>query len=140
MSLKDLELFKQNEQTEDYNNRGANDKNFLFEIEDKKYNYVGENLVSFETSDKIVEYSSIEEYNDIEFPFVYGEENIYFMLPEKCIPIEEYKNSTQKDEHEFLCKKYDEFKADNITDENEGTIDYGNDFTICKINQDRGSI
>ena len=36
MSFKYLYLFKPNEHKEDYNNRGPNDKNFLFEIGDRK--------------------------------------------------------------------------------------------------------
>ena len=44
MSLKTLNISKSNE-----------DKNFLFEIEDKKRIYVGENLVSIVTGDRIVE-------------------------------------------------------------------------------------
>ena len=34
-------MFQPNEHTEVYYNRGTNDKNFLFEIEDRKYIYEG---------------------------------------------------------------------------------------------------
>ena len=74
-----LNVFKPNENTEDYQFRQPNDENFLFEIEDEKYIYVGENVVAFETNDKIVEYFSKLGYNDIKYPYAYGEENIYFM-------------------------------------------------------------
>ena len=60
MSFKYLNLLKQNEHTEIYHIRKPNDKNFLFQTENKKYNYVGEILVSFETSDKIVKFFSKE--------------------------------------------------------------------------------
>ena len=83
MSFKYLKLFKANEDTEE--------KNFLFEIEDKKYNFARENSISFETSDKIVKYFSKEGSNDIKYPYAYSKENIYFMLHRKYIPIEEYK-------------------------------------------------
>ena len=83
--------------TQDYYNRGPNDKNFLFEIEDEKYIQVGEKFFSFETTDKIVEYSSNDGLNDVKYTYAHGIENIYFMLYRKYIPSEEYGNSTQKD-------------------------------------------
>ena len=60
MSFIYLNFLKQNEHTEIYHIRKPNDKNFLFEAENKKYIYVGENLVSFETSNKIVKFFSKE--------------------------------------------------------------------------------
>ena len=50
-----LNWFQPNDHTEDYHNRGPNNKNFLLEIEVKNYIYVEENLVNFEKTDKIVE-------------------------------------------------------------------------------------
>ena len=70
--------------------------NFLFEIADKKY--VGEKLFSFETNDEIVEYFSEHGNNDVKYSFACGKENIYFMLHQKHIPIQEYENSTMKNE------------------------------------------
>ena len=46
----------------DENNK---DGNFLFEIEDKKYIHVGENLISFETNDEIENFFSEHGNNDI---------------------------------------------------------------------------
>ena len=43
MSFNYLSLFTPNEHTEEYYSRGPNDRKFLFEIEDEKYVYVGEN-------------------------------------------------------------------------------------------------
>ena len=51
MGLKNLSLFKPIEHTEVFHIRKPNNKNFLFEDEDEKYIYVGEDLVSFETID-----------------------------------------------------------------------------------------
>ena len=45
MSFDYLNVFKPNEHTEDYHIRKPNDENFLFEIEDKKYIYVGEKVL-----------------------------------------------------------------------------------------------
>ena len=59
MSFDYLHLFRQNELSEDYQIRKPNDENFLFEIGDKKYIYVGEKVISFETNDKIVKYSLV---------------------------------------------------------------------------------
>ena len=39
------------------------------------------------------------------------------MCHRKYIPIQEYKNSKQKDEYKYLYKKEEELKVDNITDE-----------------------
>ena len=41
MSFDYLNVFKPNEHTEDYHTRKPNDENFLFEVGDKKYIYVG---------------------------------------------------------------------------------------------------
>ena len=115
-----LHLCRPNEHTEDYHIRKPNDKNFLFKIEDKKYIHVGENLFSFETNDENVKCSSEHGFNDVKFPFARGKENIYFMLHQKYIPIQEYENSTMKNEYQYLYKKDEELKGDNITVENDG--------------------
>ena len=61
---------------------------------------MGEKIFSFETNDEIVKYSSELGFNDIKFPFAYGEENIYFMLHQKHISIQEYESSTEKAEYQ----------------------------------------
>ena len=108
-----MDLFKPNEHTEDYHFRKPNDENFLFEIEDRKYMYAGEKVFTFETNDIIVKNSSELGHNDIKYPYAYGEENIYFMLHQKYFPFQEYKNSTLKNEHEYLYDKDDDIKGDN---------------------------
>ena len=94
VSFKYLNVFKPNEHT-DYQIRKSNDENFLFEIEDKKYCHVGEKLVTSETNDKIGNYSSDLGFNDTKYAFAYGEENVYFMLHRKKIPLQEYQTSTE---------------------------------------------
>ena len=131
MSFNSLNLFELNKDTEDYHKRGPNDKSFLFEIEDKRYIYVGEKLITFETNDKIVESSSEESFSDLKYQLAHGKENIYFLLHQKYISIDEYKNSTQKDEYKYLYKEEVELKGDNIG--NEGVVENGNDFIKCKI-------
>ena len=79
MGFNSLNLFTPSEHTKDDLTKGPNDKNFPFEIEDKKYIYVGENLFSFETNNKIVEHFCKEGFNDIKYPYAYSKENIYFM-------------------------------------------------------------
>ena len=86
----------------DENNK---DGNFLFEIGDKKYVHVGENLFSFETNDEIDGYTVEHGFNAIKFPFAHGKENIYFMLHQKYIPLQEYENSTVKNKYQYLFKK-----------------------------------
>ena len=114
----------------DENNK---DGNFLFEIEIRKYVHVGENLFSFETNDEIGGYTVEHGFNDVKYPFAHGKENIYFMLHQKYIPLQEYENSTVKNEYQFLYKKDRELKSDNISVENEGVVEFGNDFINCKI-------
>ena len=132
MSFDYLQLLRPNEHSEDYYIRKPNDEKFLFKIEDEKYN-VGEKLFSFETNDELVKYSSEHGFNDIKFPFAHDKENIYFMLHQKFNPIREYKKSIVKSEYDYLYKRDDELKGDNITVENEGVVEYGNDFIKCKI-------
>ena len=114
----------------DENNK---DGNFLFEIGDKKYVHVGENVFSFETNDEIKGYFSEHGNNDVKYSFAYGEEIIYFMAHQKYIPIQEYKSSVMENEYQYLYKKDGELKGDNITVENEDYVEYGNDFKNCKI-------
>ena len=114
----------------DENNK---DGNFLFEIENRKYVHVGKNLFSFETNDEIVEYFSEHGNNDVKYSFAYGKENIYFMLHQKYIPLQEYENSTMKNEYQYLYEKDEELKGDKISAENEGIVEYGIDFINCKI-------
>ena len=133
MSFDYLNVFRPNEHTEDYHIRKPNNESFLFKIEGKKYIHVGEKLFSFETDDDIVKYSSEHGYNDVKFPFTCGKENIYFMLHQKYIPLQEYENSTVKNEYQYLYKEDDVLKGDNNIVENEGIVEYGNDFLNCKI-------
>ena len=94
---------------------------------------MGEKLISFETIDEIEKYSSEHGFNDVKIPFARGKENIYFMLHQRYIPLQEYENSTVKNEYEYLYKKDKELKGENITVENDGNAEYGNDFIDCKI-------
>ena len=66
---------------------------------------MGEKLFSFETNDENVKYSSEHGFNDNKFPFAHGKQNIYFMLHQKYIPLQEYKNSTVKTSISICIKK-----------------------------------
>ena len=114
----------------DENNK---DGSFLFETEVKKYVHVGEKIFSFETNGEIPDYFSEHGYNDVKYSFARGKENIYFMAHQKYIPIQEYENSTVKNEYQYLYKKDEELKGYNVIVENEGIVEYGSDFLICKI-------
>ena len=100
-----LNVFKPIEHTDDFHIRKPNDENFLFESEDKKYIYVGERSVTFETIDKIVNSSSDLGFSDIKIPFAYGEENIYIMLHQEYILSQEYENSTEKTSMSICIKR-----------------------------------
>ena len=108
------------------------DANFLFKIEDKKYFYVGDKVFSFETvDDDIEEYFSETGLNDVKYPFALGKENIYYMIHQKYITIEEYANDEMEDKYQYLYKRDSELKGDNVKDD--GEVMYGNDFLNCKI-------
>ena len=77
-------------------------KNFLFKIEDKKYIYVGDRIFSFETDDEITKYFSEDGHNDVKYPFALSNENIFYMLYQKCIPIEEYQNTLEEGQYQYL--------------------------------------
>ena len=113
--------------------KNKKDGNFLFEIEDKKDIHVGEKLFSFKTNDGTEEYFSEHGYNDVKFSFARSKENLYFMVLQKYDPIQEYENSTVKNEYQYLYKKDEELKGDNITVEKEGIVEYGIDFVNFKI-------
>ena len=55
------------------------------------------------------------------------------MLHQNYIPLQEYEISTTKNEYQYLYKKDEELKGDKISVENEGIVEYGNDFINCKI-------
>ena len=57
MSFDYLNVFKPNEHREDYHIRKPNDENFLFELGDKIFIYVGEKVITFETNDIILKYN-----------------------------------------------------------------------------------
>ena len=50
-----LNVFKPNEHTEDYQIRKPNDEKVPFENDDKKYIYIGEKVITFETKELVVE-------------------------------------------------------------------------------------
>ena len=69
-----------------------NNENFLFEIGEKNYIYVGEKVITFETNDITGKYNSEYGFNDVKYPYAYGEENIYFMLHQKTFPFKNIKS------------------------------------------------
>ena len=64
---------------------------------------------------------------DNKYRVAFDAENIYFMLHQKYIPIQEYETLTEKNEYHYF-KKDDELK-----DKNEGNVENGNDFKNCKF-------
>ena len=94
---------------------------------------MGEKVITFETNNIIVKIPLDLGFNDIKFPYTYGEENIYFLLHQKHILIQEYETSTEKNEFECLFKKDKKL----IGNENEDIFEYGNDFVNCKTIHNR---
>ena len=94
---------------------------------------MGEKKFTFKTNDDIEEYFSESKYNDVKYPFALSNENIYYMLYQKYITIEEFDNSKMFDEYQYLYRKDEELKGDKITVESDGVVEYGNDFLNCEI-------
>ena len=92
-----------------------------------------EKIFTFKTTDDIEEYFSESKYNDVKYPFALSNENIYYMLYQKYITIEEFDNCKVFDEYQYLYIEDEELKGDKITVENEDVVEYGNDFLNCKI-------
>ena len=93
---------------------------------------MGEKVINFKTNDIRVKFNSEYGFNDVKYPYAYGDKNISFMLHQKYIPFQENEKSTEKTEYEYLYKLDDDIKDNNITDEKEGIVKYGNDFSICR--------
>ena len=69
------------------------------------------------------------------YGYGYGEDIIYFMLHQRRMAIEENKTAVQIDQYEYL-KKGNDLQND---DDNNGIVEYGNDYTNCKIIHDKNS-
>ena len=117
ISFEYLQLFKPNKLDNKTHAGIQTNKNFLFKIEDKKFIFVCERIFSFETDDEVTEFFSEDGHNDVKSPFALSNENNYYMLYQKYIPIEEYQNTIEEGEYQFLYKKDSELKGDNITQE-----------------------
>ena len=86
LSFHYLNVFKPNEHREDYQIRKPKNERFSFQFEDNEYVHKGDKLFSFQTTEKTMKYSSNLRFNEIKFPFAYGDENIYFTLhPKKLL-------------------------------------------------------
>ena len=114
--------------------RRETNENFLFKIEDKKYIYVGDIVYRFETIDDIDEYFSETGLNDKKYHFGLSNKNVYFMLDQKYITTDEFENSEMLNEYDYLYKKNEELRGD---DDDDGVVEYGNDFLNCEINDSK---
>ena len=97
-------LFRPNTHLERYYILPHKDEKFLFKIADKEYLHVSEKIFTFKTDNNIVKYGSKYGYNDIKYPFAYDKTNIYYMLEQKYEPINKYKESSYKNEYEYLYR------------------------------------
>ena len=53
--------------------------------------------------------------------------------------MQKYKSSTEKNDYQYSYEENDESKGDNIATENEGVVEYGNDFKNCRTFHDKDS-
>ena len=105
MSFNYFTLLKTNEHKEDYYIRKPNGKNYLYEIEETNYIYVGENIVNFETIDRIVTYSSDLSFNDIRIPNCLQQKNNYLIFHQKFFLFHEKKLKQKKTSSTISIKK-----------------------------------
>ena len=105
MTFNFLKFLKPNKHAEDYYIRGPNDKKFLFEIEAKKYVYVGETFFNFETIDKRVKYFSEDGFNDLKFPFAYSEKTFTLCCIKNIFPFKNMKIQQEKVSMTVCVKK-----------------------------------
>ena len=84
---------------------------------------MGEKIFTLKTIDDIEEYFSESGFNNVKYPFALSKQNIYYMLYQKYITIEEFENAEMEDEYQYLYKKDSELKGDNITVENDGRVE-----------------
>ena len=105
MSFDYLNLFQPKVDTEVYQLRKPNDEIFPFGIEDERKFYLGEDFTAFETNDKIVKYSPELGYNDVKFPFAYGEENIFLCFIENIFLFKKMKPQQKKTSINIYRKK-----------------------------------
>ena len=80
-------------------------KILLFKTGDKEFMYVGEKVITLETIDIMIKNSLNLGFNKIKYQVAYGEKNIYFMLHQKYITIQEYKTSTKKSMNIYMKKQ-----------------------------------
>ena len=59
------------------------------------------------------------------------------MLYQKYIPLQKYEKSRVKNEYQYLYKEDDELKGDNVTEENEGVVEYGKAFINCEVSHSK---
>lgn len=59
----------------------------LLNIGKNKYVLIGYGEFEFKTTDKILEFYSPLGNNDVPYPVAFGEKNIYFLTPQKYVPI-----------------------------------------------------
>ena len=75
-------------------------------------------------------------HNDVKYPFALSKANIYYIIYQKCITIEEFENEKMADQYQYLYKKDSELKGfdyENGDPCDDPYVDYGNDFLSYKI-------
>jgi hypothetical protein len=71
------------------NTKFGEGNSILLELDDGVYVYIGSEIYQFEPDDQILEYHSTIGNSDVPYPITLGEENAYFMLDGKYIPLKE---------------------------------------------------
>ena len=66
---------------------------------------MGEKISTFKTIVDIEEYFSETGFNDVKYLFALGKENIYYMLYQKHITIEEFENTEMEPEINICINK-----------------------------------
>jgi hypothetical protein len=84
----------------------------LLQLTDKRYVFIGHQIFEFTMDEKVVTYLSPVGNNDVPYPYIVGENNVYFLLDKKFVSKSEFpikfKKNMKRDLYNFYYFGTDE--------------------------------
>ena len=84
-----------------------------------RYVFIEGEIYEFSTTDKIVKYYSMVGNGDVPYPIAVGEENVYFMLDRKYIPLKYFPKKMKAKDFEEAYDLFYDYTASNNDEEKE---------------------